>query len=119
MLAAILEGGSATIDDVRALVDLPPGIGPKLFGAAPGPLVRAGIIRAAGFAKTCRPAAHARPVTVWELIDGAAAERWLHAHPDPDFDRADELCADRQGLLFGASRDELTPTVAAAGAKGW
>ncbi|MEN6406360.1 MAG: hypothetical protein ABFC77_07810 [Thermoguttaceae bacterium] len=82
LLAAILETGSATADDVRELVELPPGIGPRCFGAVPSPLARAKIIRADGFVKTCRPEAHARPVTVWQLVDRPAAERWLRDHPD-------------------------------------
>ena len=82
LLTVLLETGSATADDVRELVELPPGIDPKCFGAAPGVLARAKIIRADGFAKTCRPVGHARPVTVWELADRTTAERWLADHPD-------------------------------------
>jgi hypothetical protein len=48
LLAAMLAGdGTATADDVRADVDLPPSISPNLFGAVPGALSRAGIIRLA------------------------------------------------------------------------
>jgi hypothetical protein len=53
LLTVLLETGSATADNVRELSDLPPGINAKCFGAAPGVLTRAKIIRADGFAKTC------------------------------------------------------------------
>lgn len=48
-LAALLAKGEATADDVYAAVDLPAGVDPRCLGAVPGPLARAGIIRAAGF----------------------------------------------------------------------
>lgn len=81
LLVALLERGTATADDVRAAVELPPGVDPKCFGAVPGVLSRAGIIRQVGFCKTCRAVGHARPLAVWELVDAAKAERWLAAHP--------------------------------------
>jgi hypothetical protein len=85
LLGALLLAGTATADDVRASVELPDGINPKLFGAVPGALARAGIIRAAGFVNSTRAAGHARPVKVWELADYPAAHRWLAEHPDrPD-----------------------------------
>jgi len=74
LLSALLERGRATADDMRAAVDLPAGVNPKLFGAAPGPLARAGIIRAAGYTNSRRPESHARPVKVWTLADRTAAE---------------------------------------------
>lgn len=82
LLAAVLATGQATADDVRDAVELPPGIDPVCLGAVPGSLARAGIIRAGGYVRTCRPSAHARPLQVWILADQAAAERWLAAHPD-------------------------------------
>lgn len=101
LLAVLLKAGSACADDVRGLVELPPGINAKCFGAAPGPLARAGIIRADGYAKTCRPVGHARPVTVWVLADRPKAERWLLTHPDLPDAGDDEPPADgSQGLLF-------------------
>lgn len=116
LLACLLASGEATADDVRDAVELPPGIDPKCFGTVPGLLARAGIIRADGFAKTTRPAAHARALTVWQLVNATAAERWLQDHPDrPDADHDDK--AKRQGVLFPLENNP-TPTVAAAGA-GW
>lgn len=114
LLAALLEAGSATVDDVRAAVELPAGVGPKCFGGAPGALARAGIIRADGFAKTCRPTAHARPVTVWQLADRAAAVRWLADHPDRP--AADDGAPASQGMLFDPYQETATPTGTAAGA---
>lgn len=85
LLRVLIETGSATADDVRELVELPPGVNAKCFGAAPSTLARLGVIRADGYAKTCRPTAHARPVTIWALADREKAERWLRNHPDmPD-----------------------------------
>jgi len=83
MLADDLSQGSA--DDVRDAVTLPADIDPVCLGCVPSPLVRAGIIRRAGYRPSVRAAGHARPVTVWRLIDRAAACRWLTEHPDrPD-----------------------------------
>lgn len=90
LLMHLLAHGTATADDVRAVVELPPGLNPKAFGAVPGPLAEAGIIRAAGFAKTARATGRARPVTVWRLADAAAATVWLLANPElPDADLND------------------------------
>src|SRR5262245_9514763 len=85
LLLQLLDTGSATADAVRAAVQLPPGLNPKLFGAVPGPLAVAGLIRATGFSRTARPEGHARPVTIWVLTDRLAALDWLAANPDlPD-----------------------------------
>jgi hypothetical protein len=85
LLSHLLAHGTATADDVRAAVHLPPGINPKCFGAVPGPLAESGVIRAAGYVKTARPKGHARPVRQWELADRAGAYDWLRANPDiPD-----------------------------------
>lgn len=77
-----LACGSATADDVRDLVELPPGCSPKAFGAAPGPLAKAGIIERVAYTETCRPTAHARPVSVWRIRDRTKAERWLIENPE-------------------------------------
>ena len=117
LLDTLLCSGVATADDVRDLVELPPGIGPKCFGAVPPPLARAGIIRANGFSKTCRPTAHARPLTVWILADRDAAVRWLRNHPDlPDPIDQSEGAAGSQRVLFPFTQETATPTGIAAGA---
>lgn len=91
LLAALMANGTATADDVRAAVELPPGINPKCFGAVAVPLAKAGIIERVTYAATARPEAHARPVAVWRLADRAAAIAWLAAHPDrPDDADQDE-----------------------------
>lgn len=82
LLSKLLETGIGTMDDVRDAVPLPDGLDPKLFGAVPSGLAFAGIIVADGFRKTSRPKAHARPVTVWRLVDRAKAAQWLIDHPD-------------------------------------
>ena len=118
LLTALLETGSATADDVRELVELPPGVGPKCFGAAPGVLARAKVIRQAGFAKTCRPVGHARPITVWALADRPAAERWLQNHPDlpdpADRSKPEGATVTRQGMLF--DQENATPAAGTVGA---
>ncbi|HEY4258640.1 MAG TPA: hypothetical protein VGM98_00710, partial [Schlesneria sp.] len=81
LLAVMLERGKASADDVRERLKLPPHIGPVCLGAVPKPLSVAGIIRRAGFVTSARPEAHARPVSVWELVDAAAARQWIINHP--------------------------------------
>jgi hypothetical protein len=87
LLLRLLDAGTETADDVRDAVPLPPDIGPRCYGAVPTPLAEAGLFRAAGYQRTARPLAHARPVTVWALADRAAALAWLDTHPplpDPE-----------------------------------
>ena len=112
LLRLLLDHGTATADDVRSLVDLPDGINPKAFGAAPSPLAKRGIIRADGFTRSCRPEAHARPVTVWRLADPLAAEQWLRTHPP--LPTLDDTSPAAQGLLFD-SQEPAMPTAATAG----
>jgi hypothetical protein len=76
------------------------GIDPKCFGAAPGPLVRAGIIRADGCAATSRPVRHARPVTVWALADRDGALGWLRNNPDLPDPADDDQGDGSRGFLF-------------------
>jgi hypothetical protein len=109
LLETLLRDGRASADDVRDAVELPPGIDPKTFGDIPGPLHRAGVIQPAGYVKTTRPVAHRRPITDWELVDRAAAERWLKAHPAPD---PNQLPADVQRLLFPMKQNEPPATAA-------
>jgi hypothetical protein len=80
-LVHLLEHGGGTIDDVRDVISVPAGIDPKVFGAVPGALARAGIIERCGFTTSTRAVAHARPITVWELTDAAKARDWLEANP--------------------------------------
>jgi len=112
LLARLLEVGTATADDVRSVVELPPGVNPTCFGSVPSPLAQAGVIYRAGYRETTRPEGHARPVTVWRLADREAAERWLRLHPDRP-DPSDES-AEAQGLLFPLSETQETPSPAAA-----
>ena len=101
VLLARGTGGTATIDEVRAAVELPPGVNPTCFGAVFRPLARAGIIRRVGTAKSVRPETHARPVDVWELVNTEAAVAWLRDHHDPpDAERAVGSAALRQATLY-------------------
>ena len=119
LLTVLLETGTGTANDVREFVELPPGIGPKCFGAAPGPLARAGIIRADGFAKTCRPVGHARPVTVWALADRDKALRWLADHPElPAPLEASEVVADRRQTVLFDPQENATPAAGTVGVGG-
>lgn len=81
-LAALLAKGEATADDVYAAVDLPAGVDPRCLGAVPKPLVRAGIVRAAGFVESARPERNAGIIRRWELVDRGGAERWLAEHSE-------------------------------------
>jgi hypothetical protein len=85
LLLHLLDAGTATVDAVRAAVELPPEVSPCCFGAVPGTLADAGLIHAAGYQRSTRAQAHARPLIVWALADRDAALAWLVAHPDlPD-----------------------------------
>ena len=85
LLRRLLDAGEATADAVRDAVELPDGINPVCLGVVPGPLARAGLIERVGFARSRRANAHARPVSVWRLLDRDAALTWLAAHADrPD-----------------------------------
>ena len=77
----LLDRGEATIDDVRDVVSLPNGIGPKVFGPIGIGLANAGIIQSVGMVKSKRPEAHGRKIELWRLKDRAAALRWLEANP--------------------------------------
>ena len=98
LLQTLLALGNATADDVRDLVPLPTGINPKLFGAVPGALAKAGIVVADGYRPSARSEAHGRPVQVWRLLDRDAARQWLRDNPDPKPATEDERV--RQGNLF-------------------
>ncbi len=71
-LRIALREGEVTADDVRAVVPIPPGINPKLVGAAFNDLAD-GILRRSGDRPSNRKLAHARRVTLWELGDHSAA----------------------------------------------
>lgn len=83
LVRRLLKCDTATIDDVRADIELPQTMDPRCLGAVPGALAKAGIIMRIGSAPTRRSAAHARPISVWSLVDREAAMRWLQEHPDP------------------------------------
>lgn len=82
LLNVLLQKGTATADDVRDALTLPGWIDPKLLEAVPGALVKAKIIRESSIAKSRRPEAHARQLSVWELVDRDAVLRWLSEHPE-------------------------------------
>jgi hypothetical protein len=83
LLLRMLEHGKAAVDEVREAIPVPTHCNPKLFGAVPGPLASAGIIARTGYRPTTRPEGHARPVSVWGLVDPGGAEAWLRNNPEP------------------------------------
>ena len=80
-LRVALDRGEVCADDVRAVVPIPADISPKFVGVVFRDLADAGILRRAGFRNSTRPAAHARPLSLWRLADADAALAWLDAHP--------------------------------------
>ena len=72
-LRVALDRGEVCADDVRAVVPIPADVSPKLVGCVFRDLADAGIIRRTGFRNSNRPAAHARPLSVWKLTDTGAA----------------------------------------------
>ena len=82
LLLSALRNGSATADDVRDAVKVPPGINPKFLGTVPSPFAKANIIRAKRQVKTRRPVGHARFITEWEITNSVAAMEWLQTNPE-------------------------------------
>jgi hypothetical protein len=78
-LRLALDRGEVCADDVRALVAIPDDISPKLVGVVFRDLADAGILRRAGYRNSTRPAAPARPLSVWRLADPDAATARLNA----------------------------------------
>jgi hypothetical protein len=118
LLRKMLDGnGVATADDVRAAVELPPGIDPRCLGSVPGRLGYGGIIGPDEFVRCGRPEGHARWIQQWRLKDRAAALRWVADHPDlPDPTDADQGDGKHQRVLFPTTQETATPTAGTAGA---
>lgn len=115
-VARLLAAGKATADDVREVVELPPGVNPNLFGAVPSLFRKLGIARLVGFVTSTRPARHAGVNRLWELTGAGAATDWLAKNPDLPDPPADLWDADGQRLLFPLSTNDATPTASTAGA---
>ena len=79
-----LDRGEVCADDVRAAVPIPVDISPKCVGVVFRDLADAGIVRRQGYRNLARPAAHARPVSVWQLADPAAATRLAALRSETD-----------------------------------
>jgi hypothetical protein len=82
-LQRLLECGQCTIDDIRADVPLPDSVSPMLFGCTPTPFARNGVVERIGFKSALRSKAHARPVSLWRLLDRSRALVWLADNPAP------------------------------------
>lgn len=92
LLARLLDTGTATADDVAAVVELPPDIDGRCLGAVPGVLAKQGLIQALSADRSRRPTRHASLQITWRLVNAAEAWQWLAAHPDlsnPADDRDD------------------------------
>ena len=87
-LRVALDRGEVCADDVRAVVPIPADISPKFVGVVFRDLADAGILHRAGFRNSTRPAAHARPLSLWRLADADAALARLAAHPPTPADPA-------------------------------
>ena len=118
LLFTMLAGdGTATADDVRALVSLPPGIDPRCLGSVPGRLGYDKIIGPDEFVRCTRREGHARWLQRWRLIDREKARRWLADHPDRPDPADDNQGDDAQRVLFPTNpTNEPTPTADTAGA---
>lgn len=114
LLLRLLHAGTATADDVAAAVTLPPDIDGRCLGAAPGPLVRLGLVELAGYERSSRPHRHASPQAVWKLRDRDGAAQWLDAHPDLP-DSADDQGRAAVQLTLAYHQQRETPPVAADG----
>lgn len=82
LLRVALRDGSATADDVRRGVSMPPDIDPVCLGAVPRPLARKGIIKKGGWTTSTRPERHGAMTLKWLVADADAAHDWLDCHPD-------------------------------------
>ncbi len=80
----LLNTGSATADDIRNKFEVPEGVNPNFLGSVPTPFTRGLIINRNGYVESSRPAAHARVVSVWRLINSRKAEAWLLDNPLPE-----------------------------------
>jgi hypothetical protein len=78
----LLSSGPSTIDAARAAVPIPPGLDPRLVGAAVRGLAELRLIRRAGLSRSTRPQAHGRDLPLWQIADPAAAAGWLADHPE-------------------------------------
>jgi len=81
-LQHLLDNGPDTSDAVRALVEIPAGVDPRVVGAAVRGLSECGLIHSVGRRKSGRCVAHSRKLDLWSVRDEVTARAWLLAHPD-------------------------------------
>jgi hypothetical protein len=86
LLSLVQRQETATIEDVRAVVPIPEGMNPKLYGTVPGGLASAGAIRQAGYVKGVRRESHARPIAAWKAGNLESLYLWIAANPLPKHD---------------------------------
>ncbi len=82
LLRHLLANGTGTMDDVREVCEVPPGVSPTYFGGVPGGLTKSGIITRDGYRGTNRAKAKDRPIAVWRLVSRELAEVWINANTE-------------------------------------
>ncbi len=80
LVTVALERGQASSDDIHERLTLPDEIDPTCLGSVPTMLARAGIIKRIGYIPTSRKTAKSRPLSLWEIADREAAQRYLAQH---------------------------------------
>lgn len=113
LLRRLVDAGTATADDVAAVVELPDDIDARCLGAVPGSLARWGLIQALSVDRSRRASRHASLQLTWGLADRDAALQWLAAHPDLPDSSNDDQDGERRQLTM--TFDMETPTDDAAG----
>jgi hypothetical protein len=81
-LQYLRDYGADTSDALRALIEIPSGVDPRVTGAAVRGLAKQGLILSIGRRKSRRGVAHARQLDLWAIADDATACAWLSKQPD-------------------------------------
>ena len=77
----LLQHKTVTADDIRGKFEIPDGVNPACLGSVPGIFARGLVIRRCGYVESLRPEAHARVLSLWELLNREKAEAWLRDNP--------------------------------------
>jgi hypothetical protein len=75
----LIELDEVTPDDLRGRVQLPSDVNPTIFGAVFRRFSADGLIELAGYRRSVRPEAHARPVGIWRALDRPALHELMRA----------------------------------------
>jgi hypothetical protein len=103
LIQRLLQRGTATLDDLLALRNLPVEFHPRVAGSIVGPLVRDGIIRRFDWTLPSLPGAPA--ISVWALTNIEKAKTWLLANPPlPSIPEVRPLLLPSSGPVMSVSR---------------